>query len=64
NPYARRPDNVLEAEKIRGTVHIAIGDNSHMGGKAESDIHEDFIIPRPTLTLDGKVVMKNGELLI
>jgi leucyl aminopeptidase (aminopeptidase T) len=64
NPYARRPDNVLEAEKIRGTVHIAIGDNSHMGGKVESDIHEDFIIPRPTLTLDGKVVMKNGELLI
>lgn len=64
NPYAKRPDNVLEAEKIKGTVHIAIGDNSHMGGKVESDIHEDFIIPRPTLTLDGKVVMKNGELLI
>lgn len=64
NPYAKRPDNVLEAEKIRGTVHVAIGDNSHMGGKVESDLHEDFIIPRPTLTLDGKVVMKDGELLI
>lgn len=64
NPYAKRPDNVLEAEKIRGTIHVAIGDNSHMGGKVVADLHEDFIMPRPTLILDGKVVMKNGELLI
>jgi len=64
NPNAKRPDNVLEAEKIKGTVHIAIGDNSHIGGRVSSDIHQDFIIPRPTLTLDGKVVIKNGEILV
>lgn len=64
NPYAKRPDNVLEAEKIRGTVHVAIGDNSHMGGKVVADLHEDFIIPKPTLILDGKVIMREGELLI
>ncbi|MEM1586916.1 MAG: aminopeptidase [Candidatus Bathyarchaeia archaeon] len=64
NPNAKRPDNVLEAEKIRGTVHIAIGDNSHIGGKVSSDIHQDFIIPKPTLTLDGKIVIRDGELLI
>ena len=63
NPYAKRPDNVLEAEKIKGTVHVAIGDSSHIGGKVTSDIHQDFIIPHPKVTLNGKTVMKNGELL-
>ena len=61
NPNASRPDNVLEAEKIKGTVHIAIGDNSHMGGKVESDLHEDFIQPDAELVLDGKQVILGGE---
>ncbi|MGQ9460750.1 MAG: aminopeptidase [Candidatus Bathyarchaeaceae archaeon] len=64
NPHAKRPDNVLEAEKIRGTVHLAIGDNSHIGGTVVADLHEDFIIHHPDLILDGKTIMKNGELLI
>ncbi len=54
NPNARRPDNILEAEKILGTVHIAIGDNKHFGGIIEADIHEDFIIPRPTVYVDDE----------
>jgi len=64
NPNAKRPDNVLEAEKIRGTVHVAIGDNSHMGGAVRTDIHEDFVIPSATLMFDNRVVMRNGKLLI
>jgi len=64
NPNAKRPDNILESEKIKGTVHLAIGDNSHMGGKISSDLHQDFIIPKPTLILDGKRVMKDGKLLV
>jgi len=61
NPNARRPDNVLEAEKIKGTVHIAIGDNAHMGGKVEADLHEDFVEPQPDLFLDGELVIAGGE---
>jgi Leucyl aminopeptidase (aminopeptidase T) len=57
NPNARRPDNVLEAEKIRGTVHIAIGDNAHMGGRVAADFHEDFVVPQAELWLDGKRVL-------
>jgi len=64
NPNAKRPDNVLEAEKIKGTVHIAVGDNSHIGGVVSTDLHEDFIIPKPTLYLDNKLIMKDGKLLI
>jgi len=63
NPNAKRPDNILESEKIKGTVHMAIGDNSHMGGKVSADLHQDFVIPKPTWMLDGKPVMKEGKLL-
>ena len=61
NPNARKPDNVLEAEKIKGTVHIAIGDNAHIGGRVEADLHEDFVQPQPDLFLDGQVVIVGGE---
>ncbi|MGB9897821.1 aminopeptidase [Thermanaerothrix sp.] len=57
NPNAKRPDNVLEAEKIKGTVHIAVGDNAHMGGMVESDLHEDFVLPQPTLWIDGERIL-------
>lgn len=61
NPNACQPDNVLEAEKIKGTVHLAIGDSIHMGGEVESDLHEDFILPSPDLLLDGELVISGGE---
>jgi len=64
NPNAKRPDNLLEAEKIRETVHIAIGDSSHMGGKVEADLHQDFVIPKPTLIFDGQIIIKEGKILI
>jgi len=61
NPNAKQPDNVLEAEKIKGTVHLAIGDNSHMGGTVTADLHQDFVIPEPDLFLDDKLVIEGGE---
>lgn len=60
NPNARRPDNVLEAEKIKGTVHLAIGDNAHMGGQVEADLHEDYVQPEADLLLDGKPAILRG----
>jgi leucyl aminopeptidase (aminopeptidase T) len=61
NPNAKQPDNVLEAEKIKGTVHLAIGDGSHMGGTVVADLHEDFVIPQPDLLLDDRLVIEGGE---
>ena len=69
NEAAKRPDNILESEKILGTVHIALGDNSSFGGNVKTPFHQDFIFFRPTVTLmnrdgsendllrDGKCVM-------
>lgn len=62
NERAKNPASVLEAEKIDGTVHIATGDNSHMGGMVESDFHDDFVLREPDLYLDGKRVMEKGVL--
>ena len=64
NPRARRTDNILEAEKIRGTVHLAVGDNTHFGGKVKSDVHTDFVIAEPDLILDGVKVMEGGRLFL
>lgn len=61
NPYAKRPDNVLEAEKIKGTVHVAVGDNAHMGGKVSADLHQDFVLSKPDLYLDDRLVIKSGK---
>ncbi|MFQ6100924.1 MAG: aminopeptidase [Anaerolineae bacterium] len=61
NPNAKSPLNLLEAEKIKGTVHVAVGDNAHMGGQISCDLHEDFVIPRPDLVLDDKLVIKAGQ---
>jgi aminopeptidase len=55
---------LLEDEKVLGTVHIAIGDNKSMGGKVNAPIHLDGVIKKPTVYFDGKIIMKNGKLLV
>ena len=52
NYMASRIDNILEAEKISGTIHIAFGDNKSFGGKVRTSFHQDFIVLEPTLTLE------------
>ncbi|MDQ7793102.1 MAG: hypothetical protein RDU89_01625 [bacterium] len=63
NPNARRLDVTVEAEKIGGTVHLALGDSSHMGGVVTADYHQDFVIPEPDLYLDGVRVMAGGKIV-
>jgi leucyl aminopeptidase (aminopeptidase T) len=54
NPEARLIGNVLEDEKVGGTVHIALGDNSTFGGDVIAGIHLDGIIKEPHLYVDGE----------
>ena len=51
---------ILEDEKILGTVHIAFGNNASMGGTVDVPYHVDGILLRPTLTLDGVPVLRDG----
>ncbi len=54
NPKASRPDNLLEAEKILGTVHIAIGDNHTFGGMNRVSFHTDYVVFEPTVLIGGR----------
>lgn len=49
NKLAKNAKNILEAEKIYNTCHIAIGDNSTFGGQNVASVHLDFVIFNPTL---------------
>jgi leucyl aminopeptidase (aminopeptidase T) len=54
---------VLEDEKVLGTVHIALGDNSTFGGTVEVPSHLDGVLLNPTLWLDGKKILEQGRLI-
>ncbi|MEL4306318.1 aminopeptidase [Methanococcoides sp. LMO-2] len=45
---------ILEDEKVGGTIHIALGDNSTFGGDVSVDLHLDGIITGPKVLVDGK----------
>ncbi|WP_445475069.1 aminopeptidase [Methanococcoides methylutens] len=44
---------ILEDEKVGGTIHIALGDNSTFGGDVTVDLHLDGIITTPKVIVDG-----------
>ncbi len=67
NDRAVRPDNILESEKILGTIHVALGDNSSFGGRVKTPYHQDFVFFRPTVVLKFRdsteeTLMKDGRL--
>ncbi len=53
--------NVLEDEKIFGTIHIAIGNNAHFGGVVDVPFHMDGIVSKPTVEIDGRVIIQDGK---
>ena len=64
NPKARLIGNILQDEKVKGTVHIAFGSNISYEGKVYSSFHLDAIQLKPTVYVDDKCLMKDGKLLI
>jgi leucyl aminopeptidase (aminopeptidase T) len=64
NPNARLSGNVTEDEKILGTLHIALGDDTSFGGNNSSPLHLDGVMLKPTLKLDGRIVLEDGILKV
>lgn len=56
--------NILEDEKVLGTVHVAIGSNKALGGVVEVPLHLDGIVLSPTLEVNGILILENGKLVI
>ncbi len=51
----------IHDEKKAGTAHIALGNNTLLGGAVDSTIHCDLVIEAPTVTIDGKPILVQGR---
>ena len=63
NPAAILTGNVLEDEKVLGTVHLAFGASAGIGGANTAGVHIDGVLRRPTLELDGVRILEDGALI-
>ncbi len=62
NPAARIGDEITEAKKAFGTVHIALGDSANeYGGLVECEVHLDGLVMSPTIEFDGVAVIVDGR---
>ena len=62
NPDARIGDEITEAKKAFGTVHVALGDSANeYGGLVECDVHLDGLVMAPTIAFDGVEVVVAGR---
>jgi leucyl aminopeptidase (aminopeptidase T) len=64
NEKATLTAELLEDEKLLGTVHVAFGASAGIGGQIQVPVHLDCVVMKPTLTVDGREVIHAGELLV
>jgi leucyl aminopeptidase (aminopeptidase T) len=64
NDAAQLTGNMLEDEKILGTVHIAFGASAGIGGTVSVPIHLDVVVLDATLELDGRTVLDAGRYVL
>jgi leucyl aminopeptidase (aminopeptidase T) len=64
NPAARLTANLAEVKKRLGTVHFALGDNVSLGGEVEASVHLDVMVLRPTVMVDGRLIVQEGRLML
>jgi leucyl aminopeptidase (aminopeptidase T) len=63
NYMAQLCGEILEDEKVYGTIHIAFGNNVSMGGNINVKSHIDGLVKSPDVYVDGVLLMKKGELV-
>ncbi|MHB8643685.1 MAG: aminopeptidase [Gaiellaceae bacterium] len=63
NPAATITGKILEDEKVEGTIHIAFGTNTGIGGENQAAVHIDGVVRDPTVELDGRTIMRDGRLV-
>ena len=55
--------NLWVDEKLGGSAHIAVGFNNYFGGKNESPLHLDFVFRPTSMEVDGKAIIRDGEMV-
>ncbi|MEX0895945.1 MAG: aminopeptidase [Patescibacteria group bacterium] len=61
NPNAQISPNLLEAEKAYGTVHVAFGNSSAIGGEINVPVHIDGLVAEPEVRVDGKKILSEKK---
>ena len=64
NERAQLGGNLLEDEKVLGTVHVAFGASAAIGGTVTVPVHEDVVVLEPTLTIGGTLVVDGGTFVL
>ena len=64
NERAKLTGNVLEDEKILGTVHVAFGASAAIGGTVQVPVHLDCVVTKPDVEIDGEPIVRSGELVV
>lgn len=62
NYKAKMVNNMLEDEKVGKTCHFAIGFNYDNDGPAF--IHQDCLVKNPSIWVDGKQILRDGDIII
>jgi leucyl aminopeptidase (aminopeptidase T) len=64
NECARLTGNVLEDEKILGTIHVAFGASAGIGGTVSVAIHLDVVVVDASINIDGTPVLDAGRFVL
>jgi leucyl aminopeptidase (aminopeptidase T) len=64
NDRAQLTGNVLEDEKILGTVHVAFGASAGIGGTVSVPIHLDVVVVDASVEIDGRRVLDAGRYVL
>ena len=64
NPYSRLTGCMLDDEGVLRTLHIGIGTSITLGGNVKAACHYDLLLWDPTISIDGVIVVEEGELKI
>jgi aminopeptidase len=64
NDRARLTGNVLEDEKLLGSVHVAFGASAAIGGTVAVPIHLDVVVCDATLTVGSTTVLDGGRYVL
>ena len=64
NEEAILSGEILEDEKILGSAHVAFGASAAIGGTVQVPVHLDCVVLEPTVEIDGKEIVRAGELLV
>jgi leucyl aminopeptidase (aminopeptidase T) len=64
NERARLTGNILEDEKMLGTVHVAFGASAGIGGTVSVPVHLDCLVEEATLDIGDTRVLDGGRFVL